>query len=159
MWASPPTDEQRGCGGSTSLPPSTLRVDTSLAEGGEGFPRLRARGTDSHASDIGHWLGMTPLRGIRGDAPQGYLLRCVGIAPYEMPIEVRSVKRREGQSPSPTDVFTIVPLYRASPLFAYSSGDFVHSMGNCTRVRSSSVRRAAAAPSSSVQVMVSPDRA
>ena len=60
------------------------------------------RGTDSHASDIGHWLGMTPqkagagngsdighwlgmtpLRGVRGDAPQGYLLRCVGIAPYE----------------------------------------------------------------------------
>ena len=33
------------------------------------------RGTDSHASDIGHWLGMTPLRGVRGDAPQGYLLR------------------------------------------------------------------------------------
>ena len=108
------------------------------------------RGTDSHASDIGHWLGMTPLRGVRGD---------VGIAPYEMPIEVRSVKRREGQSPSPTGVFTIVPLYRASPLFAYSAGDFVHSMGNCTRVRSSSVRRAAATPSSSVQVMVSPDRA
>ena len=24
--------------------------DTSLAEGGEGVPRLRARGTDSHAS-------------------------------------------------------------------------------------------------------------
>ena len=107
---------------------------------------------------------MTPLRGVGGDAPQGYLFRsaslhCVGIAPYEMPIEVRSVKRREGQSPSPTDVFTIVPPYRVSPLFAYSAGDFVHSMGNCTRVRSSSVRRAAAAPSSSVQVMVSPDRA
>ena len=31
-----------------------------------GVPRLRARGTDSHASDIGHWLGMTPLRGVRG---------------------------------------------------------------------------------------------
>ena len=66
-----------------TIPPSTLRVDTFLAEGGEGFPRLRARGTDSHASDIGHWLGVTPLRGVRGDAPQGYLLRCVGIAPYE----------------------------------------------------------------------------
>ena len=24
-----------------------------------GVPRLRARGTDSHASDVGHWLGMT----------------------------------------------------------------------------------------------------
>ena len=34
------------------------------------------RGTDSHASDIGHWLGMTPLRGVWGGAPQGYLLRC-----------------------------------------------------------------------------------
>ena len=32
-------------------------------------------GTDSHASDVGHWLGMTPLRGVRGDAPQGYLFR------------------------------------------------------------------------------------
>ena len=29
---------------------------------GMGVPRLRARGTDSHASDIGHWLGMTALR-------------------------------------------------------------------------------------------------
>ena len=44
--------------------------------------RETGRGADSHASDIGHWLGMTPLRGVRGDAPQGYLLRCVGIAPY-----------------------------------------------------------------------------
>ena len=35
--------------------------DTSLAEGGE------TRVTDSHASDIGHWLGMTPLRGVRSD--------------------------------------------------------------------------------------------
>ena len=51
----------------------------------EARPCLRARGTDSHASDIGHWLGMTPLRGVRGDAPQGYLLRCVGIAPYGRP--------------------------------------------------------------------------
>ena len=25
------------------------------------------RGTDSHASDVGHWLGMTPLRGVRAD--------------------------------------------------------------------------------------------
>ena len=52
-------------------------------------------GTDSHASDIGHWLGMTPLTRClggqgrpplrsnarsasakrRGDAPQGYLFR------------------------------------------------------------------------------------
>ena len=52
--------------------------------------------TDSHASDVGHWLGMTPLRGVRADrvvrpyggtqggcdrdgrrgAPQGYLFRC-----------------------------------------------------------------------------------
>ena len=54
-----PYEGATGVRWSTSLPPSTLRVDTSLAEGGEGFPRLRARGTDSHASDVGHWLGMT----------------------------------------------------------------------------------------------------
>ena len=36
------------------------------------------RRTDSHASDVGHWLGMTPLRGVRGD---------VGIAPYGRSIE------------------------------------------------------------------------
>ena len=42
-----------------SLPPA-LRA-TSLTEGGE------TRVTDSHASDIGHWLGMTPLRGVRSD--------------------------------------------------------------------------------------------
>ena len=54
-----------------------------------GFLRLRAQGeTDSHASDIGHWLGMTVLRAggatagrrtlrrlsLRG-VPQGHLLR------------------------------------------------------------------------------------
>ena len=75
-------------------PASRLRVDISLTEGGRGT-RLRAQGADSHASDIGHWLGMTPLRGVRGgqrrpplrtvtrgavvkrrgDAPQGYLFR------------------------------------------------------------------------------------
>ena len=33
--------------------------DTSLTEGGKGIPRLRARRMDSHASDVGHWLGMT----------------------------------------------------------------------------------------------------
>ena len=37
-----------------------------LAEGGGGIPRLRARGTDSHASDVGHWLGMTPLARCAG---------------------------------------------------------------------------------------------
>ena len=31
-----------------------------------GVPRLRARGTDSHASDVGHWLGMTPLARCAG---------------------------------------------------------------------------------------------
>ena len=39
-------------------------------------------GTDSHASDVGHWLGMTPLRGVRGD---------VGIAPYGRVTRVRRV--------------------------------------------------------------------
>ena len=38
-------------------------------------PPEAKRRTDSHASDVGHWLGMTALRGVRGDAPQGYLLR------------------------------------------------------------------------------------
>ena len=35
--------------------------------------------------------GLMPrrCRGIRGDAPQGYLLRCVGIAPYERTTRVR----------------------------------------------------------------------
>ena len=44
----------------------------ACGRGGDGFPR-----------QCEHWLGVTPLRGVRGDAPQGYLLRCVGIAPYE----------------------------------------------------------------------------
>ncbi len=88
--------------------------------------------TDSHASDIGHWLGMTPLRGVRGDAPQGYLLRCVGIAPYGRVTRVRwfgrtessaptkgtrggaAVKRREGQSPSPTHVYRGMSVQRLS---------------------------------------------
>ena len=53
---------------SQNVSPSVMACghDTSLAEGGRGT-RLRARGTDSHASDIGHWLGMTPLRGVRAD--------------------------------------------------------------------------------------------
>ena len=58
-------------------------------------PPEAKRRTDSHASDVGHWLGMTPLRGVRGgqsrpplrmsnegavvgwrgDAPQGCLFR------------------------------------------------------------------------------------
>ena len=62
--------------------------------GGQGPPEAKRR-TDSHASDVGHWLGMTPLRGVRGgqsrpplrmgnegavvgwrgDAPQGCLFR------------------------------------------------------------------------------------
>ena len=67
MWASPPTGGLSRCVRVTSLPPA-LRA-TSLTEGVEGIPRLRTR---------------------RGDAPQGYLLRCVGIAPYGRSIEVRS---------------------------------------------------------------------
>ena len=34
-------------------------------------PRAGARGTDSHASDVGHWLGMTPLRGVWADGHKG----------------------------------------------------------------------------------------
>ena len=60
-----PYEGCKGCGRATALPPSTLRVATSLTEGGFGGSRLRRGGeTDSHASDIGHWLGMTLLRGV-----------------------------------------------------------------------------------------------
>ena len=35
--------------------------------GGGLWPLVGVKGrTDSHASDVGHWLGMTPLRGVRG---------------------------------------------------------------------------------------------
>ena len=55
----------------------------------KGVFRAPARETDSHASDIGHWLGMTPRGGVRGD---------VGIAPYETSVEgaVRINGRRDG---------------------------------------------------------------
>ena len=53
-----PTKEQRGRGGQRlSLRQRFALTPPSQREAG--FPRLRARGTDSHASDIGHWLGMT----------------------------------------------------------------------------------------------------
>ena len=54
----------------------------------DGFPRQCA--PQGHLLRGEHWLRMTSLRGVRGDAPQGYLLRCVGIAPYGRSIEVRS---------------------------------------------------------------------
>ena len=53
---------------------SRLFRSAAKVGGGQGPPEAK-RKTDSHASDVGHWLGMTPLRGVRGDAPQGYLLR------------------------------------------------------------------------------------
>ena len=53
---------------------SRLCRSAAKVGGGQGPPEAKRR-TDSHASDVGHWLGMTPLRGVRGDAPQGYLLR------------------------------------------------------------------------------------
>ena len=39
----------------------------SPTDGYEGFgvPRLRRGGADSHASDIGHWLGMTDNLRVR----------------------------------------------------------------------------------------------
>ena len=81
----------RGWVRTSSLPPSTLRVATSLTEGG--FERPPRRGRQGFSAPAG--AGMTPLRGVRGD---------VGIAPYGRSIEVRSyIGRREGQSPSPTD--------------------------------------------------------
>ena len=43
-------------------------------------------GTDSHTSDVGHWFGMTPLRGVRADKggrPCGGVqgVRCVNVSP------------------------------------------------------------------------------
>ena len=36
--------------------------------GGGLWPPVGVKGrTDSHASDVGHWLGMTPLRGVWAD--------------------------------------------------------------------------------------------
>ena len=34
-------------------------------------PPEAKRRTDSHASDVGHWLGMTPLRGVWADGHKG----------------------------------------------------------------------------------------
>ena len=77
MRASPPTDEQRGCVRVMSLPPSRPKAVTPPSQReARGVPRLRARGTDSHASDVGHWLGMTEKKqgagtvdGCRGGRP------------------------------------------------------------------------------------------
>ena len=40
-------------------------------------------------------------RGIRGDAPQGYLLRCVGIAPYVPSTESVCVPHRADRAVRP----------------------------------------------------------
>ena len=57
-----------------TIPPSTLRVDTSATlrrttqcEHWAASQR-EARGTDSHASDVGHWLGMTGYKGRTGSS-------------------------------------------------------------------------------------------
>ena len=39
-----------------------------FTEGGREIPRLRARGTDSHTSDVGHWFGMTGQEQSAGTA-------------------------------------------------------------------------------------------
>ena len=40
--------------------------------GGGLWPPVGVKGrTDSHASDVGHWLGMTPLRGVLADGHKG----------------------------------------------------------------------------------------
>ena len=49
---------QNVCRGGRLCPP----VNDNPSQREAGIPRLRARGTDSHASDIGHWLGMTNKR-------------------------------------------------------------------------------------------------
>ena len=52
-----------------------------------GMARFRLdEGTDSHTSDVGHWFGMTPLRGVRADKggrPCGGVqgVRCVNVSP------------------------------------------------------------------------------
>ena len=54
---------------------------------GYGFPRaLRALGMTTQRG-LGGCRGVPRLRARRGDAPQGYLLRGVGIAPYGRSIE------------------------------------------------------------------------
>ena len=88
MWASAPTHGYRWsfrrgrcphrpvCRG-ISLPPSRpLAVTPPSQREARGVPRLWARGTDSHASDVGHWLGMTgreqgvgTVDGCRGGRP------------------------------------------------------------------------------------------
>ena len=57
-----------------TIPPSTLRVDTSATlrrttqcEHWAASQR-EARRTDSHASDVGHWLGMTGYKGRTGSS-------------------------------------------------------------------------------------------
>ena len=50
--------------------PQTGAVHRSVGDGALDVPsarRCRAGETDSHASDIGHWLGMTALRAVRAD--------------------------------------------------------------------------------------------
>ena len=98
MWASAPThgyrwSSRRGrCPHRPARMPQGLSVDVRR---GGALPRpfsqsLRqrcalpppsqreARRTDSHASDVGHWLGMTPLRGVWADRvvrPYGHIHR------------------------------------------------------------------------------------
>ena len=43
-----------------------------------GVLRLRAQGTDSHTSDIGHWFGMTPQEDDAASPPTG---GCKGVRP------------------------------------------------------------------------------
>ena len=63
---------------------------------------------------------MTPLRGVRGDAPQGYLLRCVGIAPYGRATRVRSC-----------DVSPSVAAKAVTPQLRFAAQPSVHPKGTC----------------------------
>ena len=50
--------------------------------GGGLWPPVGVKGrTDSHASDVGHWLGMTPLRGVWADGHKGCGGQMAGGAP------------------------------------------------------------------------------
>ena len=73
-----------GCGVYT---PGLVVMGFCACGAGDGFPRaLRALGMTTQRG-LGGCRGVPRLRARRGDAPQGYLLRGVGIAPYGRSIE------------------------------------------------------------------------
>ena len=135
MRASPPTDEQRGCvrmmaGGQgrpplrsvyrgcrhiMSLPPSTLRVATSLTEGGFERPprrgRLDATALPWHTGRCGH----RPLRTVSRSA---VLWADRVVRPYG---RATGCERETGGGISQGHSFRFAPQRRTLPLRTYSS--------------------------------------